>query len=595
MRRLLIQSLLTRVVSCAPGPAPRVTTQFGVVEGIAEDSTTESFLGVPFAKAPIGPARFRRPEPWTEPLRQTPSVADGVPVFPAKASSEMCTQRSHVIVGEAQGSEDCLYLNIHRPKPSRVGSTGTLPVMVYLFGGAFISGDSHWGTSLFRDVLSMYHGDGLVEEHDVVFVTVNYRVGLLGFLATTQQSVENGGVTGNLGVLDQREALRWIQQNIKAFGGDSERVHLFGQSAGAFSVLFHAVSEISYEERLFSSLGLLSPTTDNSFFFQPKEQAVDMYEKFAVFCGCAEAQMDCLRAISGRELTKHWDEWTARVLAFRGASGNSNVPSWVPKSVTPLLLLAGHGPVIDGHREGLLDVPMRLIEQRKVAGMERIPLVTGVTSDEGSLFTNGLSRLVPDLSFIQTSLALSASLVERVIDWTFSAEQSKKVKDFYQAQRAPLQTHKQKLSRILSDMFFACPTLNLVDAWPSSRKYFYLFDVHVPAVSPLLGVPHGLDIPFVLRKDRIIWFLAGGWYFPQAKRVSQLFTRAFVDVAVKGRTRWPEWDANSHFFAKFTLQHGGTVEEYPNKLDVALPSQQICAFWKHDVGILDWVNIIPAL
>jgi hypothetical protein len=152
---------------------------------------------------------------------------------------------------------------------------------------------------------------------------------------------------------------------------------------------------------------------------------------------------------------------------------------------------------------------------------------------------------------------------------------------------------------------FACPTLNLVNAWPNKNKYLYLFDVQVPTVYPLFGVPHSLDIPFLLRKDSIIWYLAGGWYFKQARRVSQQFSRAFVDLASKGRVRWPAWEVadvemetselvTPQFFAKFSLQDGGSVEEYPSLEHRALPSKDICRFWKEDVGILHWINILSA-
>jgi hypothetical protein len=308
------------------------------------------------------------------------------------------------------------------------------------------------------------------------------------------------------------------------------------------------------------------------------------------------SQMDCLRGISGAELMKHWDDWTARVLEYKDAARDIEgvIPSWVPKKVTPLLIIAGHGPIIDGHPEGLLDFPIKLIEERRVPGLEHIGLVAGLTSDEGTLLTVALLPMIPGVSFVEATIAASDALVDTSINWTFSPVQGEKIRRFYKS--FDYKTPKEKMSRVLSDLLFACPILDLMNAWPNPNKHLYLFDVKLPIVDTLLGVPHALDVPFVLRRDTILWYLAGGWYFKEAQHVSKIFSRAFVDMATHGRTRWPAWTVGDgdvdipRLYAKFTLEEV-SIEQYGEDMSIAFPSKSVCKFWKHDVGILDWLDL----
>jgi len=234
-----------------------VETENGPVRGTVE-SVSESFLGIPFADPPVGPLRFLRSQRlsrnWTDTLNATTAAA-------------MCMQPSGDGVS---GSEDCLYLNIFRP--TRRSRETLLPVMVFIYGGAFVTGDGIWGQANLKEWnVQGYHGGNVASENNVIFVSLNYRLNIFGFLATEALTDANGGVAGNLGVLDQREGLRWVKRNIERFGGDPSRVMLYGESAGAFSTIFHAVSPVSREENLFSSVGVLSGTSEVNWFFQPKK------------------------------------------------------------------------------------------------------------------------------------------------------------------------------------------------------------------------------------------------------------------------------------------------------------------------------------
>uniref|UniRef100_A0A8C6MP11 Carboxylic ester hydrolase n=1 Tax=Mus spicilegus TaxID=10103 RepID=A0A8C6MP11_MUSSI len=192
------------------------------------DIAVHTFLGIPFAKPPVGPLRFappEAPEPWS-------GVRDGT------SHPNMCLQNDNLMGSEdlkmmnlilppISVSEDCLYLNIYVPAHAHEGSN--LPVMVWIHGGALTVG-----------MASMYDGSMLAATEDVVVVAIQYRLGVLGFFSTGDQHAK-----GNWGYLDQVAALRWVQQNIVHFGGNPDRVTIFGESAGGTSVSSHVVSPMS--------------------------------------------------------------------------------------------------------------------------------------------------------------------------------------------------------------------------------------------------------------------------------------------------------------------------------------------------------------
>ncbi|MGR7003497.1 carboxylesterase/lipase family protein [Yinghuangia aomiensis] len=195
-----------------------VTTTAGPVEGVATPGV-RMYRGVPYAAPPVGAARFRPPRPaptWTAVRR---CAAYG----PAAAQPV-----DHLLTAMFGGSpfptdEDCLTLNIWTLE----AADGKRPVLVWLHGGAFVTGSG-------RD--PVFDGERLAVRRDVVVVTVNYRLGAFGFLHLAEAFGDRYAASGNLGLLDQAAALRWVRDNIAAFGGDAGNVTVFGQSAGAMSV-----------------------------------------------------------------------------------------------------------------------------------------------------------------------------------------------------------------------------------------------------------------------------------------------------------------------------------------------------------------------
>ena len=199
----------------------QVRTTFGTLEGTTEKGTT-AFKGVPFAAPPVGELRWRSPQPPTawDGVRKADKFSASCMQF--KAGERLPWTREFMVQNDV--SEDCLYLNIWTP---RVDASANLPVIVYIHGGSFREGSG---------AVDVYKGSNLAAKQ-VVVITINYRLGVFGFLAHPELTAESEHhSSGNYGLLDQIAALRWVHANIAQFGGDPHNVTIWGQSAGAFSV-----------------------------------------------------------------------------------------------------------------------------------------------------------------------------------------------------------------------------------------------------------------------------------------------------------------------------------------------------------------------
>ena len=199
-----------------------VQTKNGKVEGCLSNQAMV-FKGVPYAAPPVGDLRFRRPqehEPW-DGVRSCKEFGNSCPQADLAAQGFYAKEFYDVPLPKL--SEDCLYLNIWTPADAT--ETSKLPVMFWIHGGAFLHGSG-----------SEFDGEGLCKK-GVILVTINYRVNAFGFFAHPELEKENQeGVSGNYGILDQIFALKWVRENIGAFGGDRDKITIFGQSAGCMSV-----------------------------------------------------------------------------------------------------------------------------------------------------------------------------------------------------------------------------------------------------------------------------------------------------------------------------------------------------------------------
>jgi para-nitrobenzyl esterase len=294
----------------------------GLVVGVADGrvrgkqvGATDEYLGIPYAAPPVGALRWAPPQPH----------ARWHGIRPATAFAPHCPQSAGDF-GQASTTEDCLYLNVFRPASSQAGD---LPVMVWIHGGGFVGGES-----------DDYNPSALVA-NGVIVVTMNYRLGALGFLADSALASRSGGPAGDYGLMDQQAALRWVQRDIARFGGDVHDVTIFGESAGGQSVLLQLISP--------GARGLFAKAIVESGGYAeyplPLATAEAQGRAFAAKVGCAHRTVaqtaQCLRKVP-----------VATILADQNQSGASaDVDGLVLTQSLKTALASGdfsHVPVIDG-------------------------------------------------------------------------------------------------------------------------------------------------------------------------------------------------------------------------------------------------------
>src|SRR5579863_4878605 len=224
--RILLMTMLAVPLTALGEPSgPQVKTSSGVVEG-KEDGAVRTFLGIPYATPPVGELRWKPPvaaAKWTGVRKATEF---GAHCMQGKVFGDMNFR-------DAGGNEDCLTLNVWVPaKPSKE----KLPVMVWIYGGGFVAGTT-----------SEQRQDGThLAQQGVIVVSMNYRLGVFGFMVHPELAKESGkNAAGNYGLMDQLAALKWVHENIAAFGGDPGNVTIFGESAGSFSVSAQMASPLA--------------------------------------------------------------------------------------------------------------------------------------------------------------------------------------------------------------------------------------------------------------------------------------------------------------------------------------------------------------
>jgi len=281
----------------ADNPCHRpIKTQQGQITGQLEYKDTIgtcSYKGIPYAQAPVGELRWQAPHP----------IAPGQSPLTAHSFSPDCIQskflRDVQYISQAQSnSEDCLYLNIWRPtKP------GKYPVMVWIHGGTLLLGSG---------ALNIYQGTSFAARQEVIIVTLNYRLGPFGYLSHADLVDTNdglgGGSAGNYGLLDQIEALRWVKNNIQEFSGDENNITVFGQSAGAWSIMSLLTTPLS--DTLFHKAIAQS---GGSHFTHDSEHAFKTGDKFAKRLKCdIENAAQCLRALPAEVILKGANRFSLR-------------------------------------------------------------------------------------------------------------------------------------------------------------------------------------------------------------------------------------------------------------------------------------------
>ncbi len=335
--------------------APHVRIAQGELEGEVSAMGPLAFKGIPYAAPPVGDQRWREPRPaagWA-------GVRDAAKFGAACMQPESALMR---IPGSTM-SEDCLYLNVWTPS---LTPTVPAPVMVWIHGGSFITGAGSQ---------PQYDGANLANR-GVVVVTINYRLGIFGFLAHPELTAESARHTsGNYGLLDQMAALRWIRQNIAAFGGDPRNVLVFGESAGASSIGYLLVAPDAKE--LFDKAILESP----SIVFQPSPELSKEYRGLASMesIGVAAApHIADLRSLKSEEIMERGHQAAEKV--FAGGVGRARLRPETPLDNTSFVP-SPWAPFADG--VVILGQPAQLYTENRSM---RIPVMVGSNTNEGNLF-----------------------------------------------------------------------------------------------------------------------------------------------------------------------------------------------------------------
>lgn len=322
---------------------PRVVTTNGEIEGYSEEVegvTVDIYLGVPFALPPVGDLRFKAPQPigqWTE-------------VLETKSQPNSCSQLPDESFGRFEGvemwnantevSEDCLYLNLWVPRTANVSK----PTMLWFFGGSFVYGSI---------TLDVYDGRFLAAKESVIVASMQYRMSVLGFLY-----MGTDDVPGNMGLLDQQMAMKWIYENIDSFGGDQSKITLFGESSGAASINHHMFAPGSWP--YFTNVILLSASSLAPWAYDTPENLLEHSRAFVKEVNCDNSEqskvIECLRNANASHLELM--QWNLP---------NKNIGTF--------------SPTVDG--TFLPDYPNKLLISGNI---KKANMLMGVTKDEGEFF-----------------------------------------------------------------------------------------------------------------------------------------------------------------------------------------------------------------
>ncbi|EGP85142.1 uncharacterized protein MYCGRDRAFT_75146 [Zymoseptoria tritici IPO323] len=459
------------------GSDPTVTLSSGVIVGTAtsvlnQPSATglvNAYLGIPYAQSP--PLRFAPPtaaQAWSEPLiaqKFPPSCLQQF--FPGEAGVKTKAYLNNPGGPPPAESEDCLYTNVYVPEGTKAGDNKA--VMFWIYGG-----NNQFGTGS----LAFYNGSSLAVNHDVIIVTFNYRMNIFGF----SNSPEIPKNSQNSGYLDQRFALQWVQDNIRAFGGDPAKVTIFGESAGGYGVkqlLAQPPSPLPFRAAILESQaqGALGNGAVN-------------YPIVLAHFNCAD--ITCLRAVPAQDIL---DFITDNALGFFAVEDNTNVNS----NSLPSISSGQFAPV---------------------------PILIGTNKDEFTLFLDILGLNGATSPSQVPGLPANLSLIANPLT------------DLYNSLVPPITT--PILSRIATDAVFTCPASSLSSAIVSAGRqpvWRYRFDADFPNVRfyPNAGAYHSSEIPEVF-----------GTYFENAqtttaqRELSKYMQSAWAGFA-KNPTQGPGW------------------------------------------------------
>ncbi|XP_015147943.3 fatty acyl-CoA hydrolase precursor, medium chain isoform X2 [Gallus gallus] len=507
---ILTAGITALVATGQKAEQPEVVTKYGTARGYqfkvdAAERSVNVFLGLPFAKAPVGPLRFSEPQP-PEPWKGVRDATSYPPMclqdkVLGQFESDYVTNRKEKII--LQMSEDCLYLNIYTPVSTE--KQEKLPVFVWIHGGGLAFGSA-----------SPYDGSALAAFDNVVVVTIQYRLGIAGYFSTGDKYAR-----GNWGYLDQVAALQWIQENIIHFGGDPGSVTICGESAGGISVSALVLSPLA--KGLFHKAISESGTAIRTLFTdKPEEEA----QRIAAASGCEKsssaALVECLREKTEEEM----EQITLKMPSMFISSTVDGV--FFPKS------------------------PRELLSEKAI---NAVPYIIGVNNCEFGWvipemmkvpdFTEGLDKEVAR-QVLQSSFVLSfKSVPSDIVDLVFNeyigkAESRAQVRD--------------GLLDAIGDHMFVFPAIEVARYHRDAGHpvYFYEFQ-HRPSsatgvVPEFVKADHGDEIAFVFGKP----FLAGN-ATEEENKLSRAVMKYWTNFARNGNpngeglVHWPQYDLDERY------------------------------------------------
>jgi para-nitrobenzyl esterase len=470
-----------------------------------------AFRGLPYAAPPTGQLRWRAPEP--------PEAWKGV--RDATQFAPSCPQP-----GKPSASEDCLYLNVYTPEPGKLHGGGR-PVLVWIHGGGATTGSG-------QD----YDPAKLAADGTVV-VTINYRLGALGFLAHPALASRPGGPSGNYGLMDQQAALRWVRHNIRRFGGDPDNVTIMGESSGGVHVLAHLVSP--------GSRGLFQRAIVMSGSFALNQLSLDTAETegeaFASRAGCPDQTAECLRNLPVDKLVDNFPNQAGRTTIVDGK---------VLKESIGTALAAGrfaHVPILNGidHEE------------------ERLFLMTGVAVSGGTFVPVGAVSTANYQDKLGSVLGVSAARAGEI-----AAE--------YPLDAYPSPT--LAFSAAVGDANFACTALQQ-DAWTSQRVPTFAYEFDDDLAPGRVWPPNFLNPPVATHTSELPYlFDEPGAPFqepldPDQERLAAAIRAAWASFAASGdpstsASPWPSFDDRALVMS--------LVPPHP-QVATDFASRHHCSFW----------------
>ncbi|XP_045187891.2 neuroligin-4, Y-linked-like [Mercenaria mercenaria] len=503
---------------------PVAKTKYGLIKGQKVTVQFEEkkfkivkFLGIPYAKPPVGDLRFRKPE-----------MISSLPTNPFEATTmgAICPQTN---IG-VSSSEDCLFLNIYAPLTASKGNRK--PVMIYIHGGGFIVGFS-----------DLYDGSILSAYGDVILVSMNYRLGPLGFFHT-----KDNESLGNYGLWDQQLAIQWVSEHIEAFGGDNTRITIFGHSAGGSSVVYQALypGNDGLFKRAIAQSGTVASWAVNRF-----DSNFQASMNFATYAGCgglnSTLMLQCLRNITSADMTSTTEAYQA---------------------LNPLTLVnKAWNPVLDN--EFVLTATVELLQEigdttrnSKFTTFKNVDLMIGATNLDGNVFLPNWLHSINTSSYAPTTgfFGVTSEQFEKVIvpmaAAMFLGEQPCNVTlDAVKAEyTAPdnLTRRLQNLIDIGTDSALNAPSVATARAHRNNSTSTYMYQFATAFVNQLFPVPpvllneesagHADDLGFVFGFPGTLLLLFGVNpvnVTDEQKKVSKAIMTMWTNFAKTGNPNAP--------------------------------------------------------